>query len=225
MSKKRKPLYKRWWFIAIVAFFIVVALGLIFESDEAKEERLANQLAMEQERQAKTEKKEAEKEEKELAKQEEKERKEQEKMDQKLAEKEKKETEQKEKELAKQEENKKEKEVSSEASQVPYTKEQEEGLLEAYNKIIEESEGIIVKIEQEDDYEIINVFLQDEFKYLDKNIKQALVDEWGNKIENNTRSRLFGTGIKEFKYVYFKNLQGEYLADTNHFDRGWKVKE
>lgn len=105
-----------------------------------------------------------------------------------------------------------------------FTKDQEDELLVAYDTIIEESEGFITKIESEDNYNIINVFMSDDFKTLGKEQKQELVDALGNKIENNTRSRLFGTGIKDFKFVYFKDSKGEFLADTNHFDRKWEVK-
>ncbi len=130
------------------------------------------------------------------------------------------------------EDNREETETSREVEEIQedddieqlYTEEQEKQLLMAYEEIIDGSEGMIIKIEQEDNYEIINVLLQDEFESLDKNRKQQLIDDWGNRIENNTRAILFGTPAKDFKFVYFKNSKGEHVADTSHLDRGWRVK-
>lgn len=51
-EKTKKPIYKRWWFILIAVVFVMGALGNLFESDEKKEERAA-----EQEKEKKEEKK------------------------------------------------------------------------------------------------------------------------------------------------------------------------
>lgn len=81
--KDKKPFYKNWWFIGVVAFFLVGTLGIIFESDETKQARKDEEIAAQQkkeeralerqrkkderkeERQRKKEEKEREKEEKE----------------------------------------------------------------------------------------------------------------------------------------------------------------
>lgn len=106
----------------------------------------------------------------------------------------------------------------------PYTDEQEDGLLESYNEIIDESDGVIQKIEQEDNYDIINVYVDDSFENMPKEQRQEFVDDFGNKIENNTRARLFGAGSDDFKYVYFMNSKQEHVAKTGHLDKSWKVK-
>ncbi|MCG7345367.1 cell envelope integrity protein TolA [Sporosarcina sp. ACRSL] len=43
--KTKKPFYKRAWFIAVMAFLVIGFLATVFESDEAKEERLAENAA------------------------------------------------------------------------------------------------------------------------------------------------------------------------------------
>lgn|GEM_PF-3694202 len=113
---------------------------------------------------------------------------------------------------------------SNNKDEANYSKEQENNLIKTYNKIIDDSDGLITKIQQEDSYNIINVTLDDAFKSLNKTKKQELINDWGNKIENNTRAQLFATGIKDFKYVYFKDTKGNHLAKTGHLDRNWKVK-
>jgi len=123
----------------------------------------------------------------------------------------------------------KEKAEASEKEKKPtkepaYTAENETRVLEAYDRIIAESEGVIVNIGQEDDYEIVNVQLDDDFAYMPVDLKQQFVDEFGKKIEGNTRAILFGRGIADKVYVYFKNSKGEHLVKTKHLDYGWKAK-
>ncbi|MBO0602761.1 hypothetical protein I2483_13920 [Sporosarcina sp. E16_3] len=96
---------------------------------------------------------------------------------------------------------------------------------EMYVSLIAESEGVIVNIEPEEDYEIINVRLSDDFAYAPVDLRQAFVDEFGGKIENSTRALAFeGRGSKDFVYVYFINTKGEHVVDTSHFDKGWTAK-
>ncbi|WP_342537293.1 hypothetical protein [Sporosarcina sp. FSL K6-3508] len=49
-EKTKKPFYKRWWFIAICAFLAFGVIGTIFESEESKQERAAEEVAAEQKR-------------------------------------------------------------------------------------------------------------------------------------------------------------------------------
>lgn len=49
-NKPKKPFYKRWWFITIVVIFLIGTIGLIFETDEQKAERIAKQEQREKER-------------------------------------------------------------------------------------------------------------------------------------------------------------------------------
>lgn len=102
-----------------------------------------------------------------------------------------------------------------------------EGLNEAYLEIIDEyGEELIIKIEPKtDDYKEINIMLNEAlYNSFDDNEKQMFIDDVGNKVENNTRSRLYQTPSSEFLNVYFVNDKFESLAKTGHFDRGWKVK-
>lgn len=96
---------------------------------------------------------------------------------------------------------------------------------EAYERFIAESDGVIVSIEPEDDFEIVNVRLTDDFAYLPVALKQQFVDDFGGRIEANTRATMFeGRGSSDFIYVYFVNSRGEHLVETKHLDRGWKAK-
>lgn len=98
-------------------------------------------------------------------------------------------------------------------------------LREAYDRLIAESDGVIVSIEPEDDYEIVNVRLTDDFAYLPVSLKQQFVDDFGGRIESITRAQMFeGRGSSDFVYVYFVNSRGEFLVETKHLDRGWKAK-
>lgn len=47
-KKPKKPFFKRWWFIAICAFLAFGVICTIFESDESKQERAAEEAAIEQ---------------------------------------------------------------------------------------------------------------------------------------------------------------------------------
>lgn len=127
---------------------------------------------------------------------------------------------------AKKEEKKEEpKENKKEEKKEPsYTKDQEDGLLEAYDSVIKESNGLIHKIESTDNYETVNVYVAPEFEALGKEERQRLINDWGSKIEGNTRARLFFTGIDEFIPVYFLNEKKEHVAKTSHYDRKWTVK-
>lgn len=129
------------------------------------------------------------------------------------------------KEEKKEEKKKAPKEKKEEKNKEPsYTKDQEDGLLEAYDRVIEESNGLIHKIESTDNYETVNVYVAPEFEALGKEEKQRLINDWGSKIEGNTRARLFFTGIDEFIPVYFLNEKKEHVAKTSHYDRKWTVK-
>lgn len=129
------------------------------------------------------------------------------------------------KEEKKEEKKKAPKEKKEEKNKEPsYTKDQEDGLLEAYDRVIEESNGLIHKIESTDNYETVNVYVAPEFETLGREERQRFVNEWGGKIEGNTRARLFFTGIDEFIPVYFLNEKKEHVAKTSHYDRKWKVK-
>ncbi|MGN7387786.1 hypothetical protein [Sporosarcina sp. SAFN-015] len=98
-------------------------------------------------------------------------------------------------------------------------------LSEAYDRLIAESDGVIVSIVAESDYEIVNVRLTDDFAYLPVTLRQQFVDDFGGRIESNTRAQMFeGRGSSDFVYVYFVNSKGEHLAETKHLERGWKVK-
>lgn len=48
IEKAKKPIYKKWWFIALIVIFVAGAFGNIFESDETKQERIAEEDAAEQ---------------------------------------------------------------------------------------------------------------------------------------------------------------------------------
>lgn len=129
------------------------------------------------------------------------------------------------KEEKKEEKKKAPKEKKEEKNKEPsYTKDQEDGLLEAYDRVIEESNGLIHKIESTDNYETVNVYVAPEFEALGKEERQRLINDWGSKIEGNTRARLFFTGIDEFIPVYFLNEKKEHVAKTSHYDRKWTVK-
>lgn len=52
MAKVKKPFYKRWWFIALSLFLAIGFIGVIFESDESKSERAAEEVALEEKREA-----------------------------------------------------------------------------------------------------------------------------------------------------------------------------
>lgn len=102
---------------------------------------------------------------------------------------------------------------------------QASALTEAYDRLIAESDGVIVSIVAESDYEIVNVRLTDDFAYLPPTLRQQFVDDFGGRIEANTRAQMFeGRGSSDFVYVYFVNSKGEHLAETKHLERGWKVK-
>lgn len=115
-------------------------------------------------------------------------------------------------------------EGEKEVDEPSYSDEAERGVKDYYIDVISESDGLVLNIDQEDDYNQIYVRLSDDFKLLSDELKQSLIDDWGNTIENNTRSRLFGTGSNDFLFVYFIDGKGEHLADTGHFDKGWTVK-
>lgn len=48
LDKVKKPFYKKWWFITIVAFFVIGMIGSALESDESKQKRKNEELALEQ---------------------------------------------------------------------------------------------------------------------------------------------------------------------------------
>ncbi|CEI83183.1 hypothetical protein J18TS1_44830 [Oceanobacillus oncorhynchi subsp. incaldanensis] len=104
-----------------------------------------------------------------------------------------------------------------------YSEETEQRVIDYYNELIVETDGLILEISQEDNYDQIYVMLTDEFKYLEETDQQIIVDELGNKIENFTRATLFATPASDFLYVYFVDSHGNHLAETGHFDKGWSV--
>ncbi len=48
MEKEKKPFYKKWWFIAIIALLVIGAIGNALESDESKQKKEDDKLALEQ---------------------------------------------------------------------------------------------------------------------------------------------------------------------------------
>lgn len=106
----------------------------------------------------------------------------------------------------------------------PYTEEQEKRLLEVYDNIIEESKNLIVKIEQERNYEMVYVTLADDFTALSVDVRKPLIYDWGHAIQFNTQVKLFYNPNPEDVYVYFVNSKGAFLAETNHLEKGWTVK-
>jgi len=50
VKKAKKPFYKRWWVIVITVFLAIGFIGVIFESDETKEARVAEEVAAEEKR-------------------------------------------------------------------------------------------------------------------------------------------------------------------------------
>ena len=124
-------------------------------------------------------------------------------------------------EAAEEEENEEENVTSNERRK--YSEETEQRVIDYYNELIAETDGLILDISQEDNYDQIYVMLTDEFKYLEETDQQIIVDELGNKIENFTRATLFATPASDFLYVYFVDSHGNHLAETGHFDKGWSV--
>ena len=68
-AKVKKPIYKRWWVIAIAVFLAIGFIGYAFESDESKAERAEEEQAAEDKREADKAAKEDTKQEKESEKQ------------------------------------------------------------------------------------------------------------------------------------------------------------
>lgn len=54
--KKKKPFYKRWWFILIAIVFVIGAIGNIFDSDETKQEQGEEKVDVEDKKKEKDEK-------------------------------------------------------------------------------------------------------------------------------------------------------------------------
>ncbi|MDY0394742.1 hypothetical protein RWE15_10140 [Virgibacillus halophilus] len=91
---------------------------------------------------------------------------------------------------------------------------------------MDESNNTIHKIEFEDDkrYDLVDVFVDDSFKALNKSEKQEFVDRFGGKVMGNVRSRIYHSDTSDKIWVYFKYTDGKMAAEPKTLDKGWKIK-
>ncbi|MED1607792.1 hypothetical protein P4U90_20950 [Cytobacillus kochii] len=196
------------------------------EKDKKEQEKEAEKLEKEkqkdEEKAAEVAAKEQKAKEKEEARLEEEKKKKEEEVAAKAAEKEEKQKE--EAKLTKETETEKESDKKDNNTEQQF-KENEKILLENFDRIKDESDGIITSIQAYDEtYDVIYVNVVNEVKLLDDNQKQYLVDELGNKIVNNTKAMLHAEEPKSAViHVYFKYNDGTKLADAKMLG-GWKLK-
>lgn len=199
-EKVKKPIHKRWWFWVVAV--LVVGSWIVGNDDKEQAEPTAKEAAAD----AKVEKKESAEKEKQRAKEEEKVKKEKEEAEKK----------QKEKEA-------KEKEDTLESAKEQWEKEDRDWWIEEHSE-----QGVVNIYPTADDFRSVVVVMANEFKLLDDNQKQYLVDEVG-KAANNFIGIKFGhnkDGISSDLdvVVEFDYADGTELARQRVIKGGWKLK-
>lgn len=114
---------------------------------------------------------------------------------------------------------------AQEKEKYTYTESDENQLRDAFEWYMEEQDYVITAIEplNDDNYDVIYVYVVDEIKLLNEEEKQYLVDDWGASIINQTNAVLYGGFTDNPPMVHFKYQDGSKLADEKIFG-GWEIK-